>query len=65
MALQLLIADRRLDAQNVVGIALGSDAVTRLDVSELRVGHAEALGHACQKLLFARMQRLIRLGDVK
>jgi hypothetical protein len=65
VALQFLIADRRFDAEHIVGIALGSDDVARLDVAELGVGETEALGDLPEELLLARMQRLVGLGDVE
>ena len=37
----------------------------RLDVAELGIGEAEALGHLGEKLLLVRMKHTVRLGDVE
>src|SRR3990170_5301047 len=62
---QLFIADRRLDAEHVVGIALGGDDVAHLDVAELGVGETEALGDLPKELFLLGMQRLVGVGDVE
>src|SRR6478672_5679200 len=65
MALQAVIADRGIDAQDLVGVALGRGNVARLDIGELRIADAEALGDLVQELLLARMQHVVSLGDVE
>ena len=65
VALQLLIADRRLDAEHVVGIALSSNDVAGLDVAELGVGKAEELGDPARGTVLpadAPRRRLWRYG---
>ena len=65
VALQLLIADRRLDAEHVVGIALSSNDVAGLDVAELGVGKAEELGDLPEELFFLRMHLVVGFGDME
>jgi hypothetical protein len=65
VALQLLIADGRLDAQDVEGIVLGSDDVASLDVAKLGVGKTEALGDLPKELFLLRVQCLVGLGNVE
>ena len=65
VALQLLIADRGLEAEHLVGIALGGSDVAGPDRAEFDVGKAEALGDLAEELFFLGVQRLVGLGDVE
>ena len=50
VALQLVIADRGVDAQYVVGVALRYNRMAHLDVAELDFGDAKTLGDLAEKL---------------
>src|SRR5680860_1764561 len=65
LRLQRLVGDRRLELQDLIGVALGSDHVARLDVAELGVGEAETLGDLGKELLLSRMKLVVGLGDME
>ena len=65
LAREFLIADRRFDAEHVVGIAFGGDSVTRLHEGELGVRETEALRDLPKELFFLGVQYFVGLSDVE